>query len=85
MAEKYAEFAELGSGNDHFYLCNIYGQNSGCKHESKDKKYCCATEVLEDGATPTRLNPSAPALPGDGLCIPVDHETEDGKVTTTAF
>lgn len=53
--------------------------------ENKDKKSCCATPVVDDNATPPRITPWKAMAAGDGLCIPTDADTTDGKVTTTAF
>lgn len=85
MREKYDEFAELGSGAELWNTCNIYHANAGCQHESKDKKSCCATPVVEDDAAPPRIVPWKAMEQGDGICIPTDADTTDGKVTTTAW
>jgi len=65
--------------------CNIYNSKSGCRHESKDKKSCCATPVTDGDAAPSRIVPWMAMNAGDGLCIPTDADTTDGKVTTTAW
>lgn len=88
MKEKYEKFAELGGmeAKYHWNECNIYNVNKGCRHESKDKHYCCGVPVLEnDTDPPKRVVPWKQANHGDGLCIPVDADTTDGKVTTTAY
>jgi len=78
--------AELGGSFTQTWLpCNIYLANSGCAHPDKDNKTCCATPVVDDGATAPRIVPWESMRAGDGICIPVDADKTDGKVTTTAF
>lgn len=90
MKEKYDEANKTGWNPQSPYFgqlwtpCNIYNPNSGCKHDG-DKKACCATPDVEGDAAPGRILPWDAMDAGDGLCIPTDADTTDGKLATEAY
>jgi len=88
LREKYDKINELGSGNYHWDSCNIYESDKGCRHvkDGEDiKKSCCGVPVKDGDKPAPALNAGRPNLPGEGICMPVDVEMKDGKVTTTPW
>ena len=90
MREKYDKINELGNpeGNYLWDRCNIYISGKGCRHvkEGEDiKKSCCGVPVKDGDKPAPALWEGRPNLTGEGICMPVDVEKTDGKVTTTSW